>query len=325
MQWFEVRAPCTGLQRTLAYGFANVNVRPHDWSNLDGGARRDWADDLTPVQQAVLHDPGRSGEPAVVESDGETCHLEEERGIFHPAIYIRNPEVDIDEKEFYHWDLCGHLVVKGVMDAEWLAAANAALDANEHLINTIRTDVQRGSIRLRGTHLKRLGELWNLPQPHCDPFRRMIADPKIIARLNWMMGSGYEATKCELLGASHGGMGHFLHAGGTTVSETNHYTFRNGRCYCEYINVAWQLRDVTEADGGFCYVPGSHKTVYPMPKGVASADDDMDMIRYLAMEAGDMVIFLAGAQTHGAFPWMGKEDRRSVLLQYRSRNLSRHY
>lgn len=140
-----------------------------------------------------------------------------------------------------------------------------------------------------------------------------------------MMGSGYEATKCEVLCSSPGGAGHNLHAGGTTQSETNHYTFRNGRCYCEYINVAWQLRDVTAADGGFCCIPGSHKVAYPMPQGVFSADDDMDMIRHVSMEAGDILIFLAGAQTHGALPWTGTVDRRSVLFQYRSRNLCGEY
>ena len=51
----------------------------------------------------------------------------------------------------------------------------------------------------------------------------------------------------------------------------------------------------------------------------------MDMIRHVSMEAGDLLIFLAGAQTHGALPWTGTEDRRSVLLQYRSRNLGLEY
>lgn len=314
-----------GPQRTLAYGFVNKHVRPHDWSNLDADDSYPWAKDLTPAQQAVLHDPRRSGHPVVVRPDGESSHLEAEPAIYHPSIYVRNRDEAIDDKEFYYWDLCGHLVIKGVMDAEWLAAANEAIAANAERINTIMGGEQKGSVRLRGKHYSRLGEVWSLPEPHCEPFRRMIANPEVIRRLNWMMGSGYEATKCEALCNMPGGAGHYLHAGGTTQSETNHYTFRNGRCYCEYINVAWQLRDVTAADGGFCCIPGSHKAVYPMPEGVLSADDDMDMIRHVGMEAGDVLIFLAGAQTHGAYPWTGREDRRAVLLQYRSRNLSWEY
>jgi ectoine hydroxylase-related dioxygenase (phytanoyl-CoA dioxygenase family) len=312
----------SGPQRTLEYGFVNKHVRPHDWSNLDADDAYSWAGELTRAEQAVLHDPHRSSHPLVVQPDGEISRLEPEPEIYHPSIYIRNPEASIDDKEFYYWNLCGHLLVKGAMDAEWLAAANAAIDANPDRINTVSTEGEKDYVRLRGTHRSKLDDAWSLPQPHGEPFRRMIAHPAIIARLNWMMGSGYEVTKCEVLCSGHGGAGVHLHAGGTTQSELNHYTFRNGRCYCEYINVAWQLRDVNAADGGFCCIPGSHKTVYPMPKGVLHAADDMDMLRHVGMEAGDLLIFLAGAQTHGAFPWMGQQDRRSVLMQYRSRNLS---
>ena len=31
------------------------------------------------------------------------------------------------------------------------------------------------------------------------------------------------------------------------------------RCHVGYINLGWTLRDVTEADGGFCAIAGSHK------------------------------------------------------------------
>ena len=34
-----------------------------------------------------------------------------------------------------------------------------------------------------------------------------------------------------------------------------------GRLYCPLINVAYQLRDTREEDGGFCLVPGAHKSV----------------------------------------------------------------
>ena len=321
-----VRTPNgNAAQRILAFDFVSKHVRPHDWSNLDASDSYPWTAELAPAEQAVLHDPHRSGHPLVVQPDGETSRVEPQPAIHHPSIYIRNPNAAIDEKEFYHWDLCGHLVVKGVMDPQWLAAANAAIDTHTDRINTIAIEDRGESARMRGTHMSRLGEAWNLPHPHGEPFRRMIAHPELIKRLNWMMGSGYEATKCEVLCSAPGGAGHYLHAGGTTQHETNHYTFRNGRCYCEYINVAWQLRDVSAADGGFCCIPGSHKATYPMPEGVRTADDDMDMIRHVGMQAGDLLFFLAGAQTHGALPWRGRQDRRSVLLQYRSRNLSWEY
>ena len=90
----------------------------------------EWADDLTDIERAVLHNPNRPYPPPVVHSDGEKVWLAEEPGVFHPSIYIRDPDSAIDEQEFFHWDLCGHLVLRGVMDEEWLAAANEAIDNN---------------------------------------------------------------------------------------------------------------------------------------------------------------------------------------------------
>ena len=44
--------------------------------------------------------------------------------------YIRNPDSKIDPEEFYYWDLCGHLVLRGVMDPAWIADALHAIDSN---------------------------------------------------------------------------------------------------------------------------------------------------------------------------------------------------
>ena len=35
----------------------------------------------------------------------------------------------------------------------------------------------------------------SLPHPHCDPYRRMIAHPAVLERMEWMLGSGF--VHCE--------------------------------------------------------------------------------------------------------------------------------
>ena len=200
---------------------------------------------------------------------------------------MRDPEAAIDEKEFYHWDLCGHLVVKGVMDEEWLAAANEAVDLHADRINAGPSGAGGKSRRLAGSHGASMSNPWELPEPYCEPFRRMIAHPALIRRLNWIMGSGFECRQCSLFAHRKGGVGHYLHSGTAAPKAGNHYRLRNGRAYCEHLNVAWQLRDVTAADGGFCCIPGSHKGRYPLPEGIASCDDDpMQVVRHVGMEAG---------------------------------------
>jgi hypothetical protein len=117
-------------------------------------------------------------------------------------------------------------------------------------------------------HRSSMRDLWNLLAPHCEPFRRMIAHPALIQRLNWMMGSGYGVTQCNAFLSEKGGSGLFRHSGSWDPRAANHYEVRNGRAYCEWVNVVWQLRDVTPEDGGFAVVPGTHKGRYPTPEAL---------------------------------------------------------
>jgi ectoine hydroxylase-related dioxygenase (phytanoyl-CoA dioxygenase family) len=313
-----------GPQRLLECGYISAGVRPCANSVLRGEESEmpEWTAELTEVQRAVLHNPNRPYPPRVVRSDGKATWLEEEPGVYHPSLYCRDPNSGIDEKEFFHWDLCGHLVLRGVMDEEWLAAANEAIDANPDRIST-GGSAAGDSTPLAGSGVGRssMGDPWTLPGSYGEPFRRMIADPVLIQRLNWMMGSGFECMQCSGFLSAKGSSGHSLHAAGEPARVTNHYRQQNGRIYSAYLNVAWQLRDVTLEDGGFVCVPGSHKTCYPMPEGIKTCDDEMGLVRHVAMKAGDVLLFLGSAQTHGAYPWMGEQNRRMIFFQYRPRDL----
>jgi len=165
---------------------------------------------------------------------------------------------------------------------------------------------------LAGTGVGRssMGDPWKLPAPYGEPFQRMIVHPTLMQRLNWIMGSGFECMMCNAFLSGKGSSGHFLHAAGELAKVTNHYRQQNGRVYSESINVAWQLRDVTLADGGFVCVPCSHKASYPMPEGIRTCDDEMGLARHVEMKGGDVLLFLASAQTHGAYPWTGEKNRR---------------
>jgi len=166
-----------------------------------------------------------------------------------------------------------------------------------------------------------MGNPWALPAPYGKPFQRMIANPALVQRLNWIMGSGFECMMCNGFLSGKGSSGHFLHSPATPAKIANHYRQQNGRVYAEYLNVAWQLRDVTRADGGFVCVPGSHKTAYPMPDGIRTCENEMGLVKHVEMKAGDVLLFLASAQAHGAYPWTGEQNRRMIFFQYRSRNV----
>ena len=50
-----------------------------------------------------------------------------------------------------------------------------------------------------------------------------------------------------------------------TLSADHNYDWHGNRSRTGSINVAWQLMDVDETDGGFVYIPGGHKASLPLP------------------------------------------------------------
>ena len=99
----------------------------------------------------------------------------------------------------------------------------------------------------------------------------MIANPALVQRLNWIMGSGFECMMCNGFLSGKGSSGHFLHSPATPAKIANHYRQQNGRVYAEYLNVAWQLRDVTRADGALSAYPARTKPPIPCPTAFAPA------------------------------------------------------
>ena len=312
-----------GPQRLLTYGYAGRAVIQ---SNGPGpGAQtdhlQDWMDDLPPEQQAVLYKPGHknTNPPPVLATDGEKTWVDESTNYVHPSIYTKDPDSTIDEQEFFFWDLCGYLVVRNVMDPEWLEAANGVVDKFQDRI-VVGSELARGSKSQAGTGRPLLSGLLELPEPYCEPFRKMIAHPAVVRRLTWMGGSGFRCGGSTIFCAVQGTSGHALHDGNEPKQPARGYDFKNGRSYAETVTITWQLRDVLPGQGGFAAVPGSHKTHYPMPPGVRSCDEQMGLVKQPAMNAGDVLFFMDGGCTHGALAWKNPIPRRGVLIKYHSKN-----
>ena len=309
-----------GAQRLLSCGYIGGLVR------RSNGARKEalrtdpeWTTAMT-AEQRVIMGVDRPNPGPIVHSDGHKTWVDAGPGTFHPAILKRDPDCEIDEKEFFFWDLCGHLVVRGVMDEEWLRQANEAIDAHAEEIEK-GGDAAHDSKRLAGSGLSSLTGLFEFAPPHCEPFRKMIAHPAVVQRMNWMSGSGFVLDAARAIIYEKGTSGHGMHSGPVPGSPRSTYRLQNGRTYCETINVAWQLRDVNSGDGGFVCISGSHKCRYPLPAGIRSMEDEWGLVEHVPMKAGDVVLFMGSAQIHGAYPWMNETPRRAIIMNFVSRNL----
>lgn len=232
----------------------------------------------------------------------------------------------MDPRERYFWDLNGYLIVRGVLGPGEIASANEAID---HYSGMLEMDEAnrgaRDSRSLRGTGRPTLKGLLELDKPYCDVFRSMLAHGAVVARLNVMCGIGFRLDHGPLLiSGVKGTEGLAMHGAGEPHRPFVAYHHQNGTTYCGGVTVTWQLADVSDGDGGFACVPGSHKSSFPMPEGVRTADNDMGLIVQPEFKAGDMLFFMDGALTHGTLPWRSDRQRRSVLFKYAARSAVRY-
>ena len=139
------------------------------------------------------------------------------------------------EDEKYLFDLNGYLVVRGVLTAEEIQAANDAID---HHADQIRERV--GDLSLSGaskalkgiTGRGGLGGLLGWDSPWGDPFRGLIAHPRIVPYLNVILGPGFRMDhNGGLITMRKGAEGHVFHgSSGPGSIPTSITSSRTDRC-----------------------------------------------------------------------------------------------
>jgi hypothetical protein len=232
----------------------------------------------------------------------------------------------MDHKERYFWDVSGHLILRGVLTKGEVKAANDAVDFCSERVRSGEDRTSRGSTALKGTGRPSMGgtQLLNIEKPHCDIFRRMLGHPEILSRLLVTCGKGFRLDHGpQFIGGVKGTAGHRLHGSGAPHKPYVGYHHQNGVPYVGGVTVSWQLAKVIENRGGFACVPGSHKSDFDLPDGVASCVDHRGAVIQPAADPGDVILFMDGAQTHGTFPWLNDHDRRSILFKFASRTSPR--
>jgi len=117
-----------------------------------------------------------------------------------------------------------------------------------------------------------------------------------------------------------GGEGFQLHGGTVdcTSGEYNPYlayTCHQGHIRSALLGVNVMLTDHNAGDGGFCVVPGSHKSNFKMPDGMVDGEKYQEFIRQPTTKAGDIVLFSEGT-VHGAMAWTSDQQRRVCLYRF---------
>ena len=224
---------------------------------------------------------------------------------------------EMTEREKYLFDLQGYLVVRDFLTSEEVDALNASVDAN---IDTQGEDGNSNtgeSTTLVGKKRGMFGGMLTWPKPWCNPFRDLIAHPKLIPYLNTIHGRGWRLDHAPfILTADKGTEGLRLHGPGRSKFDgSQYYIYTNGQMSSGMVVCQFQLADVNEGDGGLAVIPGSHKANFACPDPIRDWEMDQDIVYNVPAKAGDLIIFNE-ATTHGTLPWTAEHERRSILIRY---------
>ncbi len=214
----------------------------------------------------------------------------------------------------YLFDLQGYLVIKDVLTPKEIVVLNRHID--EQLLPT------PGKVQRFGSAPEGAGFLqWG--KPFCD----LLHHPKIMPVLRFRLGDCFRLDRLYGMYMRQGMPRGHLHAdyGATAptarVKPGEYYSFRNNQIHDGFVVVTWNLSDTGPESGGFCCIPGSHKSNFKLPPEIAGHPEKAACVVSPEAPAGSVILF-SEALTHGTAAWTGKHERRSLLYKYCVSNIA---
>uniref|UniRef100_A0A7S4A995 Phytanoyl-CoA dioxygenase n=1 Tax=Pseudo-nitzschia australis TaxID=44445 RepID=A0A7S4A995_9STRA len=218
--------------------------------------------------------------------------------------------IEMTEDEKYLFDLNGYLIVRGVLTPEEVADANAAIDRHaDEMVERSDTDLRNAKQGTKyfgqGPGRMDLGRCLEWGEKDSKVFKSILAHPLLVPVFHGILGKGYRMDHMPMvLAQNKGSEGFQLHGGTIDCSSGAYNPYLAYHCHHGSITTALlgcnvMLRDHNPGDGGFCIVPGSHKSNFKMPKGMVDGEKYEEFVVQPATKAGDVVLFSEGT-VHGA-------------------------
>lgn len=240
---------------------------------------------------------------------------------------LRSAHVDLGDlhmnyEERYLFDLNGYVVLRGAVPPAMLASVNELFDGIRdtlptwHQVHTgfpstakfTNADPSTGPLDVFTKELLDWG----------DAIRQLAVLPPVRSYLTELLGDAYRLDHCYAImmrpDHPHAGVQN-LHNGGKPFEPAFRYGVCDGKFDLGLVTVTFPLVNEVGGDGGFCCVPGSHKSNYPLPDGWEDLTVPRTEVVDVDIHAGDALLFTE-ALTHGTARWSGATDRRAVLFKY---------
>jgi hypothetical protein len=205
------------------------------------------------------------------------------------------------QEQKFLFDLNGFLVVPGVLPADQVARMLADLDA--HGVKDPDNDAFASRF---GSFLE-----WS------DDWRGLVDHDRLLPVLRELCGEKFRLDHAYGMAMRAGGRKgtEDLHHHAGLFDHGSYYVTHGERMHNGLIVVGFALTEVAPGAGGFCCIPGTHKSLFRPPEGYWSAVGN-PLVRHVPLRAGDAVVFTESL-THGTQPWTcTTHERRAVLLKY---------
>ena len=229
----------------------------------------------------------------------------------------------MDARQKYLFDVNGYLVLEDVLSHH---QCDRLIDTMKRMINTPNDQLPEGVRHRESPCVKNLGDLTSAG----PEFAELIDIPVIIDILKEII---HHELRLEITYAyirSKGFPGLEMHGGGAFDSNgqdiTLMYRHFNGHIFSGHTVVAFNLTDVSEEEGGFACIPGSHKANFPIPedmKRFKNGKVDTSLLRSVPCKAGSVIIFTE-ALCHGATPWNSDRERITLFYKYHHAGMKFH-
>ena len=216
------------------------------------------------------------------------------------------------EMQQYLFDLQGYLVIENVLSQEELAILNERMDQQNLPAPT--KSPRFGSAA--GGSPEGPGFLqWG--KPFCD----LLDHPQIMPVLRFRLGDCFRLDRLYGMymraGMGRGGL-HSDYGASSFTSQAiagQRYHPPENELLNGFTVVAWSLSDAGPEHGGFCCIPGSHKSNYKIPQQILEAPEQTPCVVTPSVPAGSVILF-AESLTHGTAAWNGSHERRTLLFKY---------
>ncbi len=215
------------------------------------------------------------------------------------------------DEERYLFDLRGYLLVEDALTESQVDTLNAAVDGLDPWAEDTWKADELYDFCIVDSNKLHVGPLLHRD----DRFKELIANPSIIPYLSEMLGDTFRLDHEYAILMNDDAAPLHLHGGGEPYKSNAYYVHKNGRMFNGLTVVSYALSDINPGEGGFCSIPGSHKSNYSLPPEYVSLDKPCDALVHVPVKAGSALIFTE-ALTHGTMPWTANHERRSLLYKY---------